>query len=121
MMVDILSGVLLNLPYGNQVTSMYNDLTEQRRLGHLHIVIDPTRFTTLENFQNGIQGSIDGLHALKPAEGFPGVRYPGEGSRMREERFLKEGLTVVDEVLDYLRSDVIHSDRYDKKGAFITE
>ncbi len=121
MMVDILSGVMLNLPYGNKVTSMYNDLTEQRKLGHLHIVLDPTRFTTMDSFIEGIQGTIDGLHALKPAEGFSSVRYPGEGSANREEKNKKEGIEVVDDFLEYLRSDVVHSDRYDKKGAFISE
>ena len=37
MMVDILSGVLLGLPFGNKVTSMYHDLTEDRNLGQLHM------------------------------------------------------------------------------------
>ena len=45
MMVDVLSGILLGLPFGNKVSSMYEDLTEYRKLGQLHIVINPEFFT----------------------------------------------------------------------------
>ena len=45
MMVDVLSGILLGLPFGNKVSSMYEDLTAYRRLGQLHIVINPAFFT----------------------------------------------------------------------------
>ena len=38
MVVDILSGVLLGVPSGKNVSSMYHDLSEGRDLGHLHIV-----------------------------------------------------------------------------------
>ncbi|STP21474.1 ureidoglycolate dehydrogenase [Escherichia coli] len=41
MMIDVLSGVLLGLPFGRQVSSMYDDLHAGRNLGQLHIVINP--------------------------------------------------------------------------------
>ena len=40
MMIDVLSGVLLGLPFGRQVSSMYDDLHAGRNLGQLHIVIN---------------------------------------------------------------------------------
>ncbi|WP_369671662.1 Ldh family oxidoreductase, partial [Enterococcus faecium] len=39
MMVDILAGSLLGLPFGKHVSSMYADLTEKRRLGQMFLVI----------------------------------------------------------------------------------
>ena len=50
MMVDILSGSLLGLPFGKHVTSMYKDLSEYRRLGQLHLVINPEYFGGKEQF-----------------------------------------------------------------------
>ena len=36
MMVDIFSGILLGVPFGGHVSSMYHDLSEGRRLGQKH-------------------------------------------------------------------------------------
>ena len=33
MMIDVLSGILLNLPFGRQVSSMYDNLSQGRELG----------------------------------------------------------------------------------------
>ncbi len=118
MMVDILSGVLLGLPFGKHVTSMYNDLTEQRNLGQLHIVIDPARFTDKKSFLRNINQLMADLNAVKPAPGFDKVRFPGEGSRLRRENYEKNGIEIVDDIYVYLVSDVIHRNNYDKKGAF---
>ncbi|MDR2390476.1 MAG: ureidoglycolate dehydrogenase [Planctomycetota bacterium] len=118
MMVDILSGVLLGLPFGKDVTSMYNDLTEKRMLGQLHIVIDPARFTDREAFLGNITRLMADLNAVKPATGFDRVRYPGEGSLLRRRAYEKDGIEIVDEIYKYLVSGVIHRDKYDNKGAF---
>ena len=40
MMVDVLSGILLGLPFGKHVSSMYHDLSAGRELGQLHIVLN---------------------------------------------------------------------------------
>lgn len=118
MMVDILSGVLLGLPFGKNVTSMYNDLTEMRMLGQLHIVIDPARFTDKTAFLRDINQLMSDLNAVKPAKGGGQVHYPGQGSRKRQAEYEKNGIEIVDDIYDYLVSDVIHNNRYDNKGAF---
>ncbi|MDR1613412.1 MAG: ureidoglycolate dehydrogenase [Planctomycetota bacterium] len=118
MMVDILSGVLLGLPFGKDVTSMYNDLTEMRMLGQLHIVIDPARFTDREAFLKNINRLMADLNAVKPAPGYDKVLFPGEGSRRRKLAYEKDGIEIVDEIYAYLVSDVIHRNNYDNKGTF---
>ncbi|SMC99296.1 ureidoglycolate dehydrogenase [Sporomusa malonica] len=118
MMVDILSGVLLGLPYGNKVTSMYHDLSEGRNLGQLHIVIDPAYFTSAESFLQNITNTMNDINNLKPATGFAQVMYPGQSSASREEAYERDGIEIVDDIYNYLISDVIHNNAYDNKGAF---
>jgi len=120
MMVDILSGVLLGVPYGNKVTSMYHDLSEGRNLGQLHIVIDPAYFTNLESFLQNINNMMNDINALKPATGYKQVMYPGQSSAIREQNYERDGIEIVDDIYEYLVSDVVHKNAYDHKGAFAT-
>ncbi|MER2090893.1 MAG: ureidoglycolate dehydrogenase [Sporosarcina sp.] len=118
MMVDVLSGILLGLPFGNKVSSMYEDLTEHRNLGQLHIVINPEVFTGLSNFKQNITDTMVDLNNSKPAPGFKQVSYPGQRSAAREKENAVNGIDIVDAVYDYLISDVIHNNAYDNKNAF---
>jgi len=118
MMVDILSGVMLGLPFGKHVSSMYEDLTKGRDLGQLHIVIDPSRFTKLETFKKNMSQTFDELKDIKPAEGFSEVNYPGERALMRKENYDKEGIEIVDKIYEYLVSDDVHYDNYHGRNKF---
>ncbi|CAH8769165.1 ureidoglycolate dehydrogenase [Paenibacillus dendritiformis] len=118
MMVDVLSGILLGLPFGNQVSSMYHDLTEGRNLGQLHIVLDPSFFTDLETFRRNISKTMSDLNGIKPAPGFERVLYPGQNYDLIEQENEANGIEIVDEVYDYLVSDVIHNNAYDHKDPF---
>lgn len=119
MMVDILSGVMLGLPAGKNVSSMYDDLSKGRDLGQLHIVIDPSRFIPLEMFKKNMSAVLDDLAAVKPAEGFDKVYYPGESGLKRKAKYIADGaIEIVDDIYNYLVSDDIHFDRYDHKNKF---
>lgn len=118
MMVDILSGILLGLPFGKHVSSMYDDLSKGRDLGHLFILIDPSRFTDVDMFKRHIRQTIEELHEIKPAPGFERVLYPGELSLVTKAKYKTEGIPIVKDIYDYLISDTIHFDRYDHTGPF---
>lgn len=118
MMVDILSGTLLGLPFGKHVSSMYTDITAGRNLGQLHIIINPSFFTDLDKFKADVNQMVEELHKTKPASGFDQVLYPGELSEIVSEKYKKEGIPIVKEIYDYLISETIHFDRYDKASAF---
>lgn len=118
MMVDVLSGVLLGLPFGKNVSSMYQDLTEGRNLGQLHIVLNPAFFSTLNAFKDNIAESMKDLNNIKPAPGFDQVFYPGQNLEKIEEDYEENGIEVVDDVYNYLESDVIHNNAYDNKDPF---
>lgn len=119
MMVDVFSGVLLGLPFGKHVSSMYHDLSEGRNLGQMHLVIDPSRFVGIEQFKASMSQVCDELSSMQPVEGFSKVYYPGQGAAERKARAYAEGgIEIVDEIVEYLKSDRIHFDRYDHKNRF---
>lgn len=118
MMVDILSGSLLGLPHGIHVSSMYEDLTKGRDLGQLHIVINPEFFTDLTQFKTQISTMLDELKKQPAAEGYGEVYYPGERGKMRAAKYDKDGIEIVDDIYNYLKSDDIHFDRYHGKNRF---
>lgn len=118
MMVDILAGVLLGLPFGRNVTSMYADLHASRNLGHTYIIIDPERFVGLEEFKKNISQTMEDLSGIRPATGFDRVLYPGQGSNERYANNLVEGVDIPVSIIEYLESDVIHNNQYEGLGAF---
>lgn len=118
MMVDVLSGILLGVPFGKHVSSMYHDLSKGRELGQLHIVINPEFFIGLETFKKNISAMLDEIKEIAPSPGFKEVNYPGERGRMREKNYEAEGIEIVDDIYNYLISDAIHFDRYDHKNKF---
>ncbi|MCT3439140.1 ureidoglycolate dehydrogenase [Limosilactobacillus fermentum] len=118
MMVDVIAGSLLGLPFGKHVSSMYEDLTQKRNLGQFYILLDPARFTDPAAFKHRVGEMVAELHAIKPASGFKSVRLPGEGCQIRYQKAMEDGIEVATEIYDYLRSDTVHLDMYDGKGAF---
>lgn len=118
LLVDVLSGILLGLPYGDKVSSMYHDLTKGRDLGQLHIVINPSFFTDLDSFKANLSASMNDLNNIKPAAGFDIVNWPGQRSMAREKAYEEDGIEIVDEIHEYLLSDVIHNNAYDDKDPF---
>lgn len=118
MMVDILSGSLLGLPFGKHVSSMYADLSSGRNLGHLHILINPSYFTELSSFKNNLSRMIEDIHANPPATGFDRVLYPGELAEVTFAKYQETGIPVAKDIHEYLISDVIHDNSYDHGSAF---
>ncbi|MGF1685032.1 ureidoglycolate dehydrogenase [Photobacterium minamisatsumaniensis] len=118
MMVDILSGILLGLPFGKNVSSMYEDLSKGRELGQLHIVINPAFFTTSDYFINSIAKTMEDLTGMEPAPNFDRVLYPGQNSDLKEQNSKLNGVDIVDDVYEYLTSDAVFINSYDNKSAF---
>lgn len=118
MMVDVLSGILLGVPFGKNVSSMYADLSKGRDLGHLHIVINPAFFIGLDLFKQSISTMLDELEQVTPMKGVGKVCYPGERGKEREKAYLRDGIEIVDDIYKYLISDDIHFNRYDHKNKF---
>lgn len=120
MMIDILSGMMLGLPFGKHVSSMYHDLHSGRNLGHLFIVIDPSRFINIDLFKSNVAQMVAELHSIQPSEGTEQVYYPGEVSQLAYEQGQQEGVLIPKEIIDYLESDTIHINQYNQSGPFAT-
>ncbi|EEG73194.1 ureidoglycolate dehydrogenase [[Clostridium] hylemonae] len=119
MMVDVFAGVLLGVPFGKHVSSMYHDLSKGRDLGQMFIVMDPSRFVGLDAFKKSMSQVLDELGEMPAAEGYGKVYYPGERAVMRRDKAYETGgVEIVDEIYDYLVSDDVHYDRYDHKNRF---
>lgn len=117
-MIDILSGILVGVPSGKNVSSMYADLSKGRDLGQLHIVLNPDMFAGREYVEETLARTIDELKASRKAPGVDEIYYPGERSVLREVRTRTEGIDIADEVYAYLVDDAVHRDRYDNKNRF---
>jgi len=121
MMVDILCGSLLGVPFGKNVSSMYADLSTGRELGQVHLVINPDYFSSTETFKSNVRKMVDEIHELRPAAGFNGVIVPGESSDRKAKAYERNGIPIVKEIYDYLISDDIHYNRYEGKSAFASD
>ena len=118
MMVDVLSGILLGLPFGRSVSSMYEDLTAGRDLGQLHIVINPAFFTSSQIFRKNISQMLAELVALRPAPGFEKVLYPGQNLDIHEEHTKANGIELIDDIYRYLISEELYTHTYQTQSPF---
>lgn len=118
MMIDILSGILLGLPFGRQVSSMYEDLHAGRNLGQLHLVINPAFFSSCELFRKHISQTMQELNSVKPAPGFKQVYYPGQDQDIRQKNADMNGIDIVDDIYQYLISDALYLKSYETKNPF---
>ncbi|HCH9307273.1 ureidoglycolate dehydrogenase [Salmonella enterica] len=118
MMIDILSGILLGLPFGRQVSSMYEDLHAGRNLGQLHLVINPAFFSSCELFRKHISQTMQELNSVKPAPGFKQVYYPGQDQDIKQKNADMNGIDIVDDIYQYLISDALYLKSYETKNPF---
>ncbi|EJJ6354954.1 ureidoglycolate dehydrogenase [Staphylococcus pseudintermedius] len=108
MMVDILAGGLLGLPHGMHVTSMYKDLSEYRRLGQFHLVINPSFFGDQDAFLNKVEQMVKELHQIQPAKGFDNVYYPGEIQETVAKTYAQSGIPIPTDIVQYLESPTLY-------------
>ncbi|WP_313479989.1 ureidoglycolate dehydrogenase [Microbacterium sp.] len=114
MMVDVLAGILLGLPFGKHVSSMYRSMHSGRDLGQLHIVIDPGVFTDPKEFGRNISRTRRELNDITPAPGFERVLAPGQDKEDIRARYEVDGIDLADSVYDYLVSDEVNRDTYEE-------
>lgn len=101
--VDVLSGILTGSAFGSNISTMYGDYSNFRRLGHVILTVDPGLFIEKEQFLRNIDQMIDELHAVKSKEGLSSsVMLPGEPEQLKEEEQLTKGISVPYSIYEYL-------------------
>lgn len=92
--IETLCALLTGIPYGPHINSMYDDLTQPRKLGQFLLAIDISRFQPLENFRATASRMIAELHGLTPNAGAEGVKVHGELGHKAKLEHLRSGLPL---------------------------
>jgi LDH2 family malate/lactate/ureidoglycolate dehydrogenase len=96
-MVEVFCGLLTGLGFGVEPTGRHND-------GCFMAVFKVEAFRPLAQFKKDVADFARYLKETPPAEGSPGVLYPGEIEHLREQERLKDGIDVEDATWDRLRA-----------------
>lgn len=110
LIVDVLCGVLLDTAFGEDVPTMYHDLTEPQGLGHFVGAISIEAFTGGEGFHERLSALIEQLKAVQTAEGVDEILLPGEPEAQTREARIEEGIPLGDGVWESLQA---LADEYD--------
>jgi ureidoglycolate dehydrogenase (NAD+) len=79
MMVEVLCGVLTGMPFGREISRMYADPIEQKRLlGHFFLVLDPARFLDADLFRERMQQLMNAVREEPPKDAGTPVLIPGD-------------------------------------------
>jgi len=96
-MVEILCGLLTGLGFGVEPSGRHND-------GCFMAVFKVEAFRPLAEFKREVAEFARYLKATPPAQGSPGVFYPGEVEHMREQERRRSGIEVEQATWDKLRA-----------------
>lgn len=102
LVIDVLTGVLMNARFGPHIHAMYGDYDKPRELASLMIAIDPATFSSLDRFKAQMDAMVDDLHAQPAGPGYEQVYVPGELELLRQKENLKAGVPVVDSIYQWL-------------------
>lgn len=93
LMLDILSGALSGAPFSPDIPAM-DDMSATRRLGGLVGAIDVAALMPLQGFTDRVDGLLEQLGAIKPANKGQGPYYPGELEQKTYERCKRDGIAL---------------------------
>jgi LDH2 family malate/lactate/ureidoglycolate dehydrogenase len=102
-MIELMTGVLGDTQFSRMIPSMY-DLTQPQSISHFMLAINITHFMDMDRF-TGLASVLSSYvkHAVK-AEGVQELYLPGEIEFRSEEKKMKEGIPVSDNVLAELNT-----------------
>jgi ureidoglycolate dehydrogenase (NAD+) len=96
-MVDLLCGALNGMTFGRHINSMYEQLDQPRKIGHLLMAIDPGRFAGADTLQATVDAVVQDLRTQGE------ILYPGEPEEMAQKERLAHGIPIDDEALKDMR------------------
>ena len=101
--VCLLAGVLAGADFDDELAPMSGGAKARpQNVGQLFLVLDPWRLASPEEATARVEGLVERVHRLRPAEGFDEVLVAGErGDRLAAER-LSRGIPIEEAELDAL-------------------
>ena len=92
-MVDLLCGALNGMTFGRHINSMYEQLDQPRKIGHLLLAIDPGRFAG----GGSLEATVDAVVSDLRTQGE--ILYPGEPEEREQQERLARGIPIDDAAL----------------------
>lgn len=99
MAISLFATVLGGADPDHALAPMYGSSRPQN-VGHVFLVVEPARLAVPGETGPDLSDVIDRLHALRPAEGFDGVRYPGEAGAARARERRQAGIPIAGSELE---------------------
>jgi LDH2 family malate/lactate/ureidoglycolate dehydrogenase len=100
MMVEIMSGCLMNASFGHtELTEGIGHGKARVAKGYLFIVLDITRFVPLELFKSYMDTLIEDIRSGERAEGVDRIYVPGEIEHLRMDERLRDGIPLDDALI----------------------
>lgn len=96
--IDILCGLMNGMTFGRHINSMYEELDQPRKIGHLLMALDPRRFAGGDSMEAAIDALVQDLRG----EG-DDVMYPGEPEERAMAERLVKGIPIDAEALKDMR------------------
>lgn len=102
--IDAFCGILMDTAFGDDVPTMYDDLSSPQELGHFVGAIDVQSFTDIDAYASRMQQMVADLKNLRTSSDFEEVLVPGEPEALTRKERLAEGIPLGDGVWDTLQS-----------------
>ena len=103
-MIDLLCGPLNGMPFGLNIPSMYEDLTENRHLGSMVIAIDPMRFFGGKDLSKTVANMVVSARNQFVKNKDEPVLAPGDDQYAKEKERLKSGIPVEAGLLEQIKN-----------------
>lgn len=94
MLVDMMGGVLSGSGYAGTILDMTRDFNHPQDVGHFFMAFKIDAFMPVPEYTARMEHMIATLRALKPADGFDEVMYPGEREARLAARREAEGIPI---------------------------
>ena len=95
--IDILSGALAGAACGRHVVSLYPE-DEKCSVGQFFLAINVDAFIPIENFKSRVDEAVREIKSCPTAPGHSEILIPGEMEYRTEQKRLREGIPIGDEV-----------------------
>lgn len=103
LMVDVLAGILSGAAFGQYVGNL-RKLDAVQNVGHMFAALDIKAFSDLEDFQEKMEQLVRDIREIPQAPRTEKIYLPGEIEWNMEERRLKEGIPLPQEVFKELQA-----------------
>jgi L-2-hydroxycarboxylate dehydrogenase (NAD+) len=102
LVLGLLAGTLNGAAFGRDVIDFnYND-SDACDTGHFFIALDVSRFMPIDVFKREIDLQLRDLRESKRLPGVDAIRLPGEQRAQRRDERRRDGIPIVDEVMEQL-------------------